>query len=109
MGATHPYARRRGRAGRLGAIGRLGVDAAPDSLEGEITTWVRAHRGALQVAGAVVAGLVLLVADLTWVGLLVILVLLLVFELVVLRWGGGGDGDDSGPPATPDVPASNAA
>ena len=63
-------------------------------VEGEVTTWVRAHRGALQVAGAVVAGLVLLVADLTWVGLLVILLLLLVFELVVLRLGAGGDGDD---------------
>ena len=95
LALTGPYGwarrtRRRGVAvGRAGwgAVGRFGVDAAPDSLEGEITTWVRAHRGALQVAGAVVAGLVLLVADLTWVGLLVILVLLLVFELVVLRWG----------------------
>jgi len=97
-----------GRAG-WGAVGRFGVDAAPDSVEGEVTTWVRAHRSTLQVAGAVVAGLVLLLADLTWVGLLVLLVLLLVFELVVLRWGTGGDGDDSGPPATPDVPASNTA
>ena len=90
-------------------MGSLGVDAAPDSLEGEVTTWVVEHRGALQVGGAVLAGLVLLVADLTWVGLLVTLVLLLVFELVVLRWGAGGDEDDSGPPATPDVPASNVA
>src|SRR6478735_1577930 len=94
LAATGPYGwarRTRGRGAAVGragwgAVGRLGVDATPDSLEGEITTWVRAHRSGLQVAGAVVAGLVLLVADLTWVGLLVILLLLLVFELVVLRW-----------------------
>ena len=111
----YPWARRaRSRTGAMGrsafgSVSHIGVDAQEDSLVGETTAWVKAHRSLLQIAGAVLAGLVLLIASLTWLGLLVLVVLLGLYEALVTRWGAGAD-DGSGPggPA-PDATASSTA
>ena len=47
--------------------------------------WIRAHISALQIAGAAVAVLVLLALDLSWFGLLLLLILLAAYEVSLWR------------------------
>jgi uncharacterized membrane protein len=82
------------------AVGQAGGGTQEDSYARQTTAWVQGHRGLLQVAGAVVAGLVLLLANLSWIGLLIVLVLLLLYEVLVTRWGTrSSEGAPPSPPA----------
>ncbi|HEX8803910.1 MAG TPA: hypothetical protein VF743_06945, partial [Acidimicrobiales bacterium] len=64
--------------------------------------WVAAHRDLLQVGGVVVAILVLLAADLSWLGLLLVVALVGAFELGVWRLAEGAPPpEDGGPPGPP--------
>jgi hypothetical protein len=56
------------------------VDAGP-------LRWIVTHREAMQIGGLVLAALIVLVFDLSWVGLLVLALLLGVYELVVHQLG----------------------
>jgi hypothetical protein len=59
-------------AGGVGAVGAMGAAARDERT----IAWVRHHRGTLQVVGAALALLVLLVFDLSWLGAFVVLVVL---------------------------------
>jgi hypothetical protein len=66
--------------------------------------WIVAHREAMQIGGLVVAGLVLFIFDLSWVGLIVLAVLLAVYELVVHQLGRDRSEVEGAPPSTPTPP-----
>ena len=57
------------------------------SLDSPPLRWIAANREALQIGALIFAGLVLLVFDLSWVGLLVLAVAVGIFELVVYQLG----------------------
>jgi hypothetical protein len=82
--------------------GAVGDKAHDDS----ITEWVREHRDALQIGGAVFLVLLLLLFDLSWLGFFVVAALVGLFELAVYRIGENGPQEpepappgDSAPPA----------
>lgn len=76
----------------VASLFRAGVTAAKDRSQDEATIeWVHAHRDVLGWAGAGVGVLALLLLDLSWWGLLGLVVLIGAYELVVFRfWGSGG-------------------
>ena len=77
----------------------LAAGAARDrATDDATTTWVRGHREALQVGAAVVGVLLLWVLDLSWFGVLLLLVLVGGFALLVQRLGAE---PEEGAPAPP--------
>jgi len=71
------------------------VNTASDSARQESTViWVRAHREALQLAGAIVFVLLLLVLDLGLLGFLLLGGLIALYELWLWRLGAGDTADD---------------
>ncbi len=63
--------------------------------------WVSAHKEWLQVGGIVVGIIVLLLVDLSWLGLLLLVLLIGGFELVVSRILEAGEAQKSGVSAEP--------
>jgi hypothetical protein len=79
------------------------TDAAP-------LQWIVSHREALQIGALVVAGLVVLIFDLSWVGLLLLAILVAAFVIVVHQLGRdrtveaeASPPDVEPPPAPPEV------
>jgi hypothetical protein len=80
---------------RASGLARSFASAAGDRGKDEATVaWVRAHRDALLLGGALVGLVVLWTADLSWLGLALVLALVGGFELLVLRM-------TAPPPTTP--------
>ena len=84
---TGPYpwaaeARRKARA-----LGRALVEAGPSTAHQDAVSWIRAHREALQLGGALVAVLVLLIVNLSWIPFLILVAVLLLYQVVLLRIG----------------------
>jgi MFS family permease len=52
---------------------------------GRVVSWMAAHAGGLQLAGAVVAGILLLIVSVSWLSFLIIGVLLAAYE-IYLQW-----------------------
>jgi hypothetical protein len=108
---TGPYrwavALRRSVGQALAAIGRLLSSAGEKATDEATVAWLRANTGALQVGGAVVAVLLLLVFDLSWLGVLLLLVLLAAYEGAVWWLGQSAEetGEEERPPPPGPTPA----
>ncbi len=76
---------------------RAGAGALTGERRARSTAWVRAHADGLQLVGAVVAGILLLIVSISWLSFLIIGGLLVVYE-VALQWSKSTPHDD-GPPA----------
>lgn len=86
---TGPYAGARGLR-RRGAslsvtVGSTVRDAVTGRADRPAAAWVGAHRDVLQIGGAIVSIVVLLVADLSWLGLLIVALVIGGFTLGVQR------------------------
>jgi hypothetical protein len=68
-------------------VASAAVGAVRGREAGGSVTWVADHRDVLMLAGAAIGVLLLLLADLSLVGFLVLILLLAVYELVVYRAG----------------------
>lgn len=68
------------------AIGRSASARAGDE---DTRRWVGAHRDALQIGGAVLAVLLILIFDLSWLAFLLIVGLLVLYELAIVRMAAG--------------------
>jgi hypothetical protein len=87
---TGPYAWAVSARTKTMALARSAVQAAGGSGRHDSTVaWVRAHREALQLGGGVVAVLLLLLVDLSWIPFLIITALVVAYELALLRIGAG--------------------
>jgi hypothetical protein len=89
------------------ALGRGVVNTASDSSRQESTVvWVRAHREALQLGGAIVFVLLLLILDLSLLGFLLLGGLIALYEIWLARLGAGEVNDDE--PETLRIPETSA-
>jgi len=80
---------------KTSALARGVVNTASDSARQESTVvWARAHREALQLGGAIVFVLLLLILDLSLIGFLLLGGLIALYELWLWRLGAGDTGDD---------------
>jgi hypothetical protein len=52
---------------------------------GRAVTWMASHAAGLQLAGAVVAGILLLIVSVSWISFLIIAVLLAAYEIYLQR------------------------
>src|SRR5664280_1974513 len=64
---------------------RRGIEAVSGERRSRSVAWVRAHADGLQLVGAVVAGILLLIVSISWWSFLIIGALLAVYE-VALQW-----------------------
>jgi hypothetical protein len=107
---TGPYAWARSFRRIVSRYAREGWDLVVDvsSRAGEDTAmaWVRSHLDLLRILGVAVTALLLLVLPVSWVGFLVIAVILGAYELWLHRVGKAAPASGSDPPpvSTPDVP-----
>jgi hypothetical protein len=85
LSGPYPWARRSRRW--VAHLGVVLADAVRGRATADATIWVSAHREALMLGGAVVATIVLLVADVSVVGFLVLAALIAVYEVLVYRAG----------------------
>ncbi len=69
-------------------IWRRGIDAVSGERRARSVAWVRAHADALQLAGAVVAGILFLIISISWWSFLIIGALVAVYE-IALQWAKG--------------------
>lgn len=85
----YPWARRlRGWLGRVWeGVRRLAAATVEKGRADGTVTWVRAHLGALRLAGVVVAVVVMLAASVSFIGFLVVAGLLVLYELWLQRLG----------------------
>jgi hypothetical protein len=67
------------------AIAHLGSALAGHATSDTTVTWVRRHLDLLRIGGAVVAALAVLIFSVNWVGLLIIAVLLVLYEVGLTR------------------------
>lgn len=70
--------------------GARGISSAVGGHPGEETErvrWLRTHRDALMLAGGVVALLVLLLFDLSWLAFAIVTVVIALYEIALLRLG----------------------
>jgi hypothetical protein len=109
---TGPYrwavALRRGVGNAMSSLGHIVGSAGERATDEATVAWLRANTGALQIGGAAVAVLALLVFDLSWFGLLLLLILLAAYEAGVWWVGQSAaepTGDETPPPETGAAPA----
>jgi hypothetical protein len=67
---------------------RWGIGAVSGERRARSVTWVRAHADGLQLVGAVVAGILLLIISISWWSFLIIGALVAIYE-VALQWAKG--------------------
>jgi hypothetical protein len=85
---------------RTASLWAQAVAATGERARDEATSvWIRAHRDVLLAAGGVFALVVLWFADLSWLGLLLVLALVAVYEIAVYRIGTPPE-PPTGPPTT---------
>ncbi len=65
--------------------GRSIAEASSGDHRGQVITWMASHSAALQLAGAVVAGILLLFVPVSWLSFLIIGVLLAAYEIYLQR------------------------
>ena len=65
--------------------GRSIAGARGGGRHGRVVTWMASHAAGLQLAGAVVAGILLLIVPVSWISFLVIAVLLAAYEIYLQR------------------------
>jgi hypothetical protein len=83
-----PYSWAVGARARAGALGRIALEAKPTSARQEATvSWIRSHREALQLGGALFGVLVLLIVDLAWIPFLVLAAVLVLYQVALMRIG----------------------
>ena len=82
-----------------------GIAAVSGERRGRSVAWVKAHADALQLVGAVVAGILLLIISISWLSFLIVGVLVAVYE-VGLQWAKGRPHE--GAPAEPGVDQAEA-
>jgi hypothetical protein len=76
---------------KTAALFRSGISTAGEAAHQESTVvWIRAHREALQLGGAIAAVVIFLFFDLSWPLFLIIGGLLVAYELALLRMGAAG-------------------
>jgi hypothetical protein len=101
---TGPYrwavALRRGVGNATASLGRIIGSAGERATDDATVAWLRANTGALQIGGAVVAVLALLLFDLSWFGLLVLMILLAAYEVGVW-WVGQSASETTGSEGPP--------
>jgi hypothetical protein len=85
LSGPYPWARRSRRW--VAHLGVVLADAVRGRATADATVWVAGHRDALMLGGAAAAAIVLLVADVSIGGFLVLAVLIGVYELLVYRAG----------------------
>ena len=66
-----------------------------------VVGWMASHAAGLQLAGAVVAGILLLIVPVSWLSFLIIVVLLAAYE-VYLQWIKPAQPDEARPASSPD-------
>jgi hypothetical protein len=97
---------------RATALWTQAVAATGERARDEATVaWITAHRDALLAAGGIVALVILWVADLSWLGLLLVLALVAAYEIAVYRVGTPPQtptGTAPPEPPTPSPPAAEA-
>ena len=77
--------------------GRSIAEARSGGRRGQVVTWLASHAAGLQLGGAVVAGILLLIVPVSWLSFLIIGVLLAAWsgiflaDLGLLRWKAGYD------------------
>ncbi len=71
----------------VGDLGRVVVGASAGARGAPVVAWVSRRRDALMVGGAAVGAVALLLADLSFVGFLVVLAVVALFEVAVFRAG----------------------
>jgi hypothetical protein len=72
------------RDGARGIAGAFGGVRAPETAR---VRWLRAHRDALMLAGGVAALLLLLLFDLSWLGFVIVTILIALYEIALARLG----------------------
>ncbi len=77
---------------------RQGTEVVSGERGARAKAWIRTHADALQLVGAVVAGILLLIVSISWWSFLIIGVLVVVYE-IALQWAKGRPQDE-----TPDGP-----
>jgi hypothetical protein len=98
---TGPYAWAATTRAKTAALARGAVTAASDPSRKESTVvWVRAHREAMQIGGAIAFVLLLLILDLSLIGFLLLAGLVGLYELWLARLGAVED-EEAGPPSEP--------
>jgi len=65
--------------------GRSIAGARGGGRHGRVVTWMASHAAGLQLAGAVVAGILLLIVPVSWISFLIIAVLLAAYEIYLQR------------------------
>ena len=65
--------------------GRSIAGARGGGRHGRVVTWMASHAAGLQLAGAVVAGILLLIVSVSWISFLIIAVLLAAYEVYLQR------------------------
>src|SRR5580704_329941 len=65
--------------------GRSIAGARGGGRHGRVVTWMASHAAGLQLAGAVVAGILLLIVSVSWISFLIIAVLLAAYEIYLQR------------------------
>jgi hypothetical protein len=65
--------------------GRSIAEARSGGRRGQVVTWLASHAAGLQLGGAVVAGILLLIVPVSWLSFLIIGVLLAACELYLQR------------------------
>jgi hypothetical protein len=99
---TGPYGWAVSTRAKTVALARGVVNTASDSSRQESTVvWVRAHREALQLGGAIVFVLLFLILDLSWLGFLLLGGLIALYEIWLARLG-AGDTEDDDPSTKPE-------
>ncbi|MGH2825397.1 MAG: hypothetical protein ACRDKF_00320 [Actinomycetota bacterium] len=94
---TGPYGWAVTARAKSSALAQGVVNTASDSARQESTVvWVRAHREALQLGGAIVFIVLLLILDLSWLGFLLLGGLIALYEIWLARLG-AGDIEEEGP------------
>jgi hypothetical protein len=92
---TGPYSWAVTTRAKTSALARGVVNTASDSSRQESTVvWVRAHREAMQLGGAIVFVLLLLILDLSWLGFLLLGGLIAIYEIWLWRLGAGDSRND---------------
>jgi hypothetical protein len=102
---TGPYSWAVAARAKTAALARAVATTATDPSRQESTVvWVRAHREALQLAGAIVFVLLLLFLDLSWLGFLLFGGLLALYEIWLARLGAGHVDDEESSRKPGDTP-----
>jgi hypothetical protein len=83
--------------------GRSIAGARSGSRHGQMVTWMASHAAGLQLAGAVVAGILLLIVSVSWISFVIIGVLLAAYEVCLQRIKPAPP-DETSPTSGPDDP-----